>query len=176
MQFTDLSTAENTTITSWEWDFDYDGTIDSNDPNPTWTYNETGTFTVSLTVSDGELSNTEKKVDYITVLPAGTTIVEIGNITGGLFKVSAEIVNKGTLNLTSLNWNITLAGGIIFVGNYHSGTIASLPAGGTTVIADTGVIGFGRIGITVTVTVPDGEPITKTANGFLLFFVVIGVK
>jgi PKD repeat protein len=176
VQFTDLSTAENTTITSWEWDFKNDGTIDSNDQNPLWTYNETGTYTVSLTVSDGDISDTETKEGYITVLPAGSTIVEIGNITGGLFGVSAEIHNKGTLNVTSVNWSIALDSGFVLLGKIKSGAIQSLPAGDSTVIADAPVFGFGRIIITITVEVPDAEPITKTASGFLLFFVVLGIK
>ncbi len=176
VQFTDLSTAENTTVTSWEWDFDDDGTIDSNDQNPSWMYNEVGTFTVSLTVSDGEISDTETKDNYISVSPAGSTIVEIGNITGGLLGVNAEINNKGTLNVTSMNWSIALDGGFILLGKIQSGTIASLPTGESTVIADKPVVGFGRVSITVTVEVPDEIPVTKTATGLLLFFVVIGVK
>ncbi|MCX6671533.1 MAG: FG-GAP-like repeat-containing protein, partial [Euryarchaeota archaeon] len=141
VQFTDLSTAENTTITSWEWDFENDGTIDSNDQNPTWTYTEVGMYTVSLTVSDGDISDTETKDDYIAVFPEGSTIVEIGNITGGLLGVRAEIHNKGTLNLTSMNWSIALDDGFVLLGKIKSGTIASLPTGESTVIADKPVFG-----------------------------------
>jgi len=173
--FTDLSTAENTTVSSWEWDFDDDGTIDSTDQNPSWTYHETGTFTVSLTVSDGDITDTETKVDYITVFPAGSTIVEIGNITGGLLGVRAEILNKGTLDVTSLNWSIALDGGLVLLGKTTAGTIASLPAGDSTVIIDKPVLGFGRILITITVEVPDGEPVTKTVPALLLFFFVVGI-
>ncbi len=173
--FTDLSTAENTTITSWEWDFESDGTIDSDDQNPSWTYHETGTFTVSLTVSDGDITDTETKVDYITVFPAGSTIVEIGNITGGLLGVSAEILNTGTLDVTSLNWSIALDGGLVLFGKTTAGTIVSLPSGGSTVIIDKPVLGFGRILITITVEVPDGEPVTKTIPALLLFFVVVEI-
>jgi PKD repeat protein len=67
VQFTDMSVAVSGTITSWEWDFDNDGTIDSYDQNPAWTYTENGTYTVSLTASDGTESDTETKQDYISV-------------------------------------------------------------------------------------------------------------
>lgn len=173
--FTDLSTAENTTITSWEWDFDDDGTIDSTDQNPSWTYTGDGTYTVSLTISDGDITDTETKVDYIIVFPAGSTIVKIGNITGGLLGVSAEILNTGTLDVTSLNWSIALDGGFVLLGKTTSGMIASLPAGDSTVIIDKPVLGFGRILITITVEVPDGEPVTKTVPALLLFFFVVGI-
>jgi PKD repeat protein len=50
VDFIDLSHGE---ITSWEWDFDNDGNIDSNEQNPTFTFNESGSYDVKLTVSDG---------------------------------------------------------------------------------------------------------------------------
>ncbi|MCF7792560.1 MAG: PKD domain-containing protein [Candidatus Cloacimonetes bacterium] len=54
-------------ITTWSWDFDNDGTIDSTDENPIYTYTTSGTYTVSLTVGNGIDTDTETKVDYITV-------------------------------------------------------------------------------------------------------------
>ncbi|RLA92170.1 MAG: hypothetical protein DRG69_09220, partial [Deltaproteobacteria bacterium] len=87
IQFTDQSTG---TPTSWEWDFDNDGTIDSTDENPVYTYTSAGTYTVSLTVSDGTNNDTETKTDYITVttdnipptinLPDDFTFEEDGNL------------------------------------------------------------------------------------------------
>ncbi|MCF7792997.1 MAG: PKD domain-containing protein [Candidatus Cloacimonetes bacterium] len=62
--FTDLSTGN---VTSWEWDFDNDGSIDSDEQNPVYEYTTTGIYTVVLTVSDGANSDTETKIDYITV-------------------------------------------------------------------------------------------------------------
>ena len=64
IQFTDLSSGNPTT---WQWDFQNDGTIDSEEQNPNFTYNEAGTYSVSLAVSDGTNEDTELKVDYITV-------------------------------------------------------------------------------------------------------------
>ncbi|MBE3137226.1 MAG: VCBS repeat-containing protein [Thermoplasmata archaeon] len=176
VQFTDLSTAENTTITSWKWDFDHDGTIDSTERNPSWIYNDNGTYTVSLTISDGHISDTETKEHYITVLPAGSSILEIGNITGGVLKINAEILNKGTVNVTSVNWSITIDGKLVLLGKTKSGIIPSIPAGNSTVIVDKPVFGFGKITITITIEGPDGEPITKTVTATLLLFFIIGIK
>ena len=64
VSFTDMSAGAPTT---WLWDFDNDGFIDSNEQNPSYTYLNAGTYTVSLTVSDGTNEDTEIKVDYITV-------------------------------------------------------------------------------------------------------------
>ncbi len=50
IQFTDLSTSYPDNIVSWSWDFDSIGT--SSERNPTFTFINDGTYTVSLTVTD----------------------------------------------------------------------------------------------------------------------------
>lgn len=65
VDFTDLST---NTPTSWLWDFG-DSEI-STEQNPTHVYASPGTYTVELTATNGIGSDTETKVDYITVLSA----------------------------------------------------------------------------------------------------------
>ena len=65
IQFSDLSTGNTT---NWEWDFDNDGTIDSNEQNPIFTYTEVGIYSVSLTTGTNLSSDTEIKIDYITVV------------------------------------------------------------------------------------------------------------
>jgi len=176
VQFTDLSTAENTTITSWKWDFNDDGSIDSTEQNPSWIYNSNGTYTVSLTISNGHISDTETKEDYITVLPPGSSVLEIGDITGGILKINAEILNKGTINVTAINWSITVDGRFVLLGKTKSGTIPSIQSGGSEIITDKPVFGFGKINITVSIEVPVGEPVTKTVTGFLFFFVILGIQ
>ena len=52
VQFTDLSQGD---IDEWHWDLDGDGEVDSYEQHPTFTYQETGAFAVSLTIwRDGE--------------------------------------------------------------------------------------------------------------------------
>jgi len=72
VSFTDQSTAGTYAITSWEWDFG-DGNT-SSIQNPNHTYNSPGDFTVSLTVSDGTMEDTETKTNYISVSPVGAPI------------------------------------------------------------------------------------------------------
>ena len=62
VKFTDQSTGD---ITEWYWDFN-DGET-STEQNPSHTYNDAGNYTVSLTVSGSEGSDTETKADYICV-------------------------------------------------------------------------------------------------------------
>ncbi len=56
-------------IVSWNWNFG-DGSS-STLQNPTHTYTSNGTYTVSLTVSDGTANKTETKLNMITVGPDG---------------------------------------------------------------------------------------------------------
>jgi len=62
VDFTDLST----NATSWSWDFG-DGVGTSTQQNPSYTYNDPGTYTVSLTATNACGSDIATKIDYITV-------------------------------------------------------------------------------------------------------------
>jgi hypothetical protein len=62
VNFTDFSTGD---ITSWEWNFGDSGTSTAQDPSHI--YNTTGAYTVSLTVTGPGGTDTETKIDYITV-------------------------------------------------------------------------------------------------------------
>jgi len=52
--------------TSWLWDFGDGGT--SIDPNPVYTYMETGEYTVTLTIGDGTGTSTLTEPEYISVM------------------------------------------------------------------------------------------------------------
>ncbi|MCD4827963.1 MAG: PKD domain-containing protein, partial [Candidatus Cloacimonetes bacterium] len=75
VQFADLTFAYPGPVVSWEWDFDNDGTIDSNDQNPLWTYTDAGLYTVSLTASSSDYSDTVTKQNFISV-NAGVFVFE----------------------------------------------------------------------------------------------------
>ena len=68
VSFTDQSTNNPT---SWSWDFGDGGT--STAQNPAYTYNATGTYTVTLTAYNAYGSDVEQKVDYITVSEQGVS-------------------------------------------------------------------------------------------------------
>jgi len=61
--------------TSWAWDFQNDGIRDSQSKNPAFTYPEPGTYSVKLTATNGQGSDTEIKYRYITVFPKPTITV-----------------------------------------------------------------------------------------------------
>ncbi len=107
VQFTDLSTPGTNPITSWYWTFG-DGTT-SNVQHPNHTYTAPGLYTVSLTVSDGSLSNTMTRVEYINV---GQNVVGpiadfVGSPTTGtapLLVQFTDLSTSGTNPITSWYW------------------------------------------------------------------------
>jgi serine protease len=88
VQFTDQSTGD---ITSWAWDFDNDGKVDSNEQNPSHTYNTTGSYTVSLNVTDPWGYSLEVLGDYITVSSGGLSVAAIAGIVIGVCAVAGLI-------------------------------------------------------------------------------------
>ncbi len=89
VEFNDLSSGEPDI---WQWNFG-DGNT-SIEQNPSHTYNNSGVYTVSLAICNGDVCDTISKNNYIEVLPNG--IVEIG------LELSAKIYpnpNDGIFNL-----------------------------------------------------------------------------
>ena len=80
VQFTDLSNGD--VASTWKWDFQNDGIIDSYEQNPEYTYQDTGYYSVSLTVHPLDL-NTATRYDYIHVTEnndCGDELIQISEI------------------------------------------------------------------------------------------------
>lgn len=105
----------------------------------------------------------EKSVTFTIEYPLEITVK------GGV-GVSATIKNTGTTEITDVEWSIALEGGFLLKGNYSSGTILQIPAGGEATKKNS-VLGFGKTTITVTV-----NGVETTKQGFVLLFFVLGVK
>jgi len=100
VHFIDQSTGN---ITSRNWTF-YGGTPSSStQQNPTITYNTPGNYTVSLTVTGPGGSDTETKINYITVVDE-----IVANFTSNATNVTAgdqvHFIDQSTGNITSRNW------------------------------------------------------------------------
>lgn len=59
-------------VTGWSWSFPSGTPATSTDQNPVVTYSTPGVYEVTLTATNGSLSDTETKTGYIRVLPAAT--------------------------------------------------------------------------------------------------------
>ena len=109
--FTDQSTDGDGTVVAWSWDFGDPARTDdtSTDPNPPWTYDAAGTYTVSLTVTDDD-GDTDTLSQDVTVTDGGTggiTLTASGSKTRGVR--TAELSWSGA---TSTNVDIYRDGGL----------------------------------------------------------------
>lgn len=111
--FTDLSTNYPT---SWSWDFG-DGNV-SSDQNPAHTYSADGAYSVSLTATNGQGSDTEIKSDYITVALVPAPVTTDGYGTAGS-SVTLSASGTGTLN-----WYDQQTGGTLL----NTGTTYNTPS------------------------------------------------
>ncbi|UCH95750.1 MAG: agmatine deiminase family protein [Candidatus Aminicenantes bacterium] len=111
IQFTDQSTNNPT---SWSWSFPGGTPSGSLDQNPIVTYYEEGTYTVTLTAYNAAGSDTETKVDYITVLSAGSCLGEITN-PGFETGSTSGWTETGSVSITSTahtgSYGVSLDGG-----------------------------------------------------------------
>ena len=105
IQFNDLSLGE---ITSWEWDFDNDGEVDSRYQSPKYGFYEPGNFTVSLTVSGPNGSDTEVKVKYLELFPPIYPPCEVDFVaekTTVNGRIPLKFTDKSTGNITAWSWD-----------------------------------------------------------------------
>ena len=100
-------------------------------------------------------------------------LIEIGNITGGLFKVNAVIKNIGDGDAENISWNINLLGGLILRGYQTPGSIANIPPGGQVTVSSDLILGIGRTDVTVNAKIPGGTMNIKNTNAFVLLFFIL---
>lgn len=100
-------TNQSTGATTYAWTFGDGGT--STSQNPSHTYTTAGTYTVSLTASDGINSDTETKTGYITV--SGGSLPPVAAFTGSPTTVSVggtvAFTDQSTNTPTSWSWTFT---------------------------------------------------------------------
>ncbi len=105
---------------------------------------------------------------YPLMEPYEQTELGIGFISGGLFRIKAEIKNIGWYNATEIHWTIEV------LGRVWSGEIPSIEPGNSEIISTGFLLGLGRYKITVTAEVSNAEKVMKIKDGFIfLFFIII---
>lgn len=102
VNFTDQSTG----ATSWKWNLGNGST--SSQKNPSVIYNTPGTYTIQLTVTNGNGSNSITKTNYITVFAPPTPDFSV-DISGGCAPLRVKFNNKtlpGTGSIASQEWSM----------------------------------------------------------------------
>jgi len=115
--FTDTSSDSDGSVVSWSWNFGDGGT--STEKNTSHTYATSGTYTVSLTVTDddGATGSTNKLVTVSSTTPQTVTVASLAG--------SSSTVNKNFWKATvTATINPALAGAVVS-GTWTGGTSAS---------------------------------------------------
>ena len=107
VQFTDQSTDGASAITNWAWDFG-DESI-STEENPAYEYTEPGTYTVALTVTNANGSDTETKTGLIvvreSVAPTASFLVSESLGTAPLTVQFTDQSTDGSADITEWHWD-----------------------------------------------------------------------
>ncbi|WP_135644179.1 PKD domain-containing protein, partial [Methanococcoides vulcani] len=78
-------TDNSTDAISWAWDVNNNGTVDHTTQYPVHTYTIPGLYTVNLTVSNGNGTDTQIKTNYITVIESVMPVADFtANVTEGI--------------------------------------------------------------------------------------------
>lgn len=127
VHFNDLSQSGSTNIISWQWDFG-DNTS-SEEQNPTHIYEDSGIYTVSLTVTD-ECDSTDIMIKQNYILVDGTHITA-GNVSGIWAYDNSPYFVDGEITIQQ-NDELMIESGstIIFTGHYKFNVYGRLVAQG----------------------------------------------
>jgi len=116
-------------------------------------------------------------VDDVQLVAIFTPKLEVGGITGGLFRINAAVTNVGDANATDVAWGISVKGGIRDRINISTeGIIPALNISDTSYIkTKRPIVGLGKITITISASATDADTVTRTATGFVLFFYITNI-
>jgi hypothetical protein len=159
----------------WNWDdgniSDWIGPFNSSESarlNHSWL--DDGTYNITVKAKDTYGMESDWS-NPLTVYIIEVPVIEIGNISGSIFKVNAVIRNNGSADATSINWSITLNGGFVLLGKKTSGKVIHIPAGEEVTVSSNLLLGIGKTMVTVTAKVPESSD-TKEQEAFILLFFI----
>jgi PKD repeat protein len=103
VQFSDASIG---TDLVYAWDFDNDGNVDSNEQNPSYTYDTAGTYSVNLTVTNAGGSDSEVKEGYIVVSEPEPPVADFTvTPTSGVAPLTVQFTDASSGIVSSWQWD-----------------------------------------------------------------------
>lgn len=130
-----------------------------------------GTYMVRVKakdINDAESGYSDPLIIHIGEGP----ILEIGDINGGLFKISMNIKNTGPVDAVGVDWGISLDGGFIPLGQKTTGIVVGIPAGGEVTVFSDMILGLGRPKVTGAAEIPDVSGDSKDVDAVVLLFLI----
>lgn len=138
-------------------------------------WEEEGEYEIKVRAKD--IYNASSNWSYPHVISIFSPELEIGDINGGIGKVSVDIQNIGVVDVENVEWKISVEGGFLRDISFETdNVIVGLdPSDVITVRVDQFIHGFGRVEITVSAYNENLGEITKKVDGFV-FFLFVRVK
>ena len=155
--------------TSSYWVGPYDSGV-AGEASHVWT--DPGEYDVRVKAKDVNGSESGWSTPLTVTIIKGP-LLDMGLISGGLFRINAVIKNIGSVEATNVKWDMTLDGDTIFLGKESNGEIASISAEGQTTIHSGLILGFGKIVVTVTAEILEGSDTRSQGGTVFLFFIHI---
>ncbi|MBU1940211.1 MAG: M28 family peptidase [Candidatus Thermoplasmatota archaeon] len=130
-----------------------------------------GTYQIQVRAKDdyNVLSDWSDPIN-ITVMKG--PLLDIEPINGGLLKVTAMISNNGEVPATEISWNMGVRGGFLLLDGGSSGVISTIPADGKQEISSGIIFGLGKITVTITAQIPNGQTDQRQQGGTVLLFFI----
>jgi len=162
------------------WDFgdettDWIGPFDSGvEVSQAHTWTTVGTYDVKVKAKDSSDAESNWSSALEVTITELIAILEIGNITGGMLSVSAEIKNTGDADATNVVIKTKVTGGILGrIDKELTQNWTDLPPGQTFSQSIEPIFGLGPIEIIITANADGIEEINQTVDGFVILFYVI---
>ena len=160
--------------TPTEWTEFYDS---GENATASHSWDEPGDYNITVKAKDVYNEESDWSDPLAIHILIDSPILEIGNITGGLFKVSTVIGNIGGVDANGVNWSITLDDGFILLGKKTTGKVIDIPVGENVIVVSKPILGFGKTVVTVTAEESGVSSDTKERNASIfLFFIEIEVE
>jgi hypothetical protein len=131
-------------------------------------WSDIGNYTIIAKAKNTFGSESDWSIPFvITIIPPQ---LEIGLVSGGFFKIKTVIKNTGAVDITQIQWNITLSNGA-FIGKITNGSLSTIPADGERKISSDLILGLGKTLITVTASYSNSTT-SKSQNATILLFYI----
>jgi len=126
-----------------------------------------GTYHIKAKAKDINDNESDWSNPFAVTVIANGPYLDVVKINGGITSVKAILTNIGSEDAANVTWTIAVNGGLLHLINASTnGTVAILKIYQQQTVKANGVIGLGKITITVTATTPSANIVTKTVEGF----------
>jgi len=133
-------------------------------------------YLIQVSATDEFLNTGSDESDDVFSIDNLDPEIQIGDIIGGFFEVSSEIINTGEIEILDVDWSISVTGGIFnLINSTFETTISILEPGESEIGIVTPIFGLGLIEIEILANSSEIGQIAKTAKALVIGPLVLGI-